>query len=205
MSEDYNNETKINIKEMCGMVCTFVVVFCLTGSIICLVDFYTQPIIKSNKEKLQAAQTDKLSQLALINKMISGAEDLIKLGSWKIHENNSDYFKIIKNNTVCGYSIISYGKGYSSLIETFIVVDPRCTLLGIEIVSQSETPGLGDGITSDEFKRQFIGCNLNKLNVSTTGEKEHIQAIAGATISSKAVAEDAVLHALTYLRENVLK
>ena len=65
------------------------------------------------------------------------------------------------------------------------------TLTGIEILESQETPGLGQEITSDEFKKQFI--NLKTIprityikNQKPTNPNE-IEAITGATISSKAI------------------
>lgn len=53
--------------------------------------------------------------------------------------------------------------------------------MGVEIVSLSETPGLGARVNNAEYLRQYVG----KGSGLTIGKE--ISAISGATISSKAV------------------
>jgi electron transport complex protein RnfG len=55
------------------------------------------------------------------------------------------------------------------------------TITAIKILNQNETPGLGARIIEPEFTRQFSNKDLSALN--------DIQAITGATISSRAVIE----------------
>ncbi len=65
------------------------------------------------------------------------------------------------------------------------------TLVGIEILDSQETPGLGQEITSDKFKSQFAGLKtlpgINYVKNTEPTEPNEIQAVTGATISSRAV------------------
>jgi len=86
------------------------------------------------------------------------------------------------------------GAGLWGSIEAYVgISEDETTLLGIEFISQEETPGLGGRIDEKEFKEQFRGIDL-------TGEKEefviytpapggNVDAIAGATLTSQAVAD----------------
>jgi electron transport complex protein RnfG len=61
---------------------------------------------------------------------------------------------------------------------------------GIQILESSETPGLGGKIRGEPFKNQFRGLQVERevgLVKSAEPEKGEIQAITGATISSRAV------------------
>ncbi len=71
------------------------------------------------------------------------------------------------------------GKGYSSVIETLVGMSLSGKISAIKVVSLSETPGLGMRVTENSFCGQFD--NRDALDLS------QVQAISGATISSRAV------------------
>jgi len=80
-----------------------------------------------------------------------------------------------------------------------IAVDPDFKVRKISILGHAETPGLGDEIEAESFQNQFIGKGPDHLTVLKTETTDYIQAISGATISSRAVAEDAVKAGLDFL------
>lgn len=84
-----------------------------------------------------------------------------------------------KEGRLVGVAFKTSGKGYSSTIETMVGMKKDATITTIKILSQNETPGLGAQITQPQFTRQFTLKNIGNLN--------EVQAITGATISSKAV------------------
>ena len=65
------------------------------------------------------------------------------------------------------------------------------TLVGIEILESQETPGLGQEIASEKFKSQFNGLrttpDITYVKNQKPSEPNEIEAITGATISSRAV------------------
>lgn len=90
------------------------------------------------------------------------------------------YYKGLgKEGKLIGVAFKAQGKGYSSTIETMVGMQKDGTITAIKVVSQDETPGLGARIAEPGFNGQFSGKNALDL----TG----VQAITGATISSKAV------------------
>lgn len=91
-----------------------------------------------------------------------------------------------------GYAFLAEGNGYQGLIKILAGADSKLTSLrGIEILESSETPGLGAEINSDSFKKQFAGLSLAHDIEYVKNEKPdkpyEIEAITGATISSRAV------------------
>lgn len=84
-----------------------------------------------------------------------------------------------KEGRLVGIAFKAAQKGYSSVVETVAGMKSDGTIIAIKVVSQNETPGLGSGITEPEFTGQFAGKSIAGLN--------EIQAITGATISSRAV------------------
>lgn len=102
------------------------------------------------------------------------------------------YYVYDGNHHLKGYCILSSGNGYQGEIKILIAIAADLEkLLGIKIVENVETPGLGGKITSDWFIEQFknlkfmpeIECVKNKKPV----KNNQIQAITGATISSSSV------------------
>ncbi|MFG0283276.1 MAG: FMN-binding protein [Phycisphaerales bacterium JB039] len=92
-----------------------------------------------------------------------------------------------------GYAIAAEGAGFQDTIRLLYGYDPGARqIIGMEILESRETPGLGDKIYKDAH---FVG-NFDALAVDPpivavkAGEKSapnEVDAITGATISSKAV------------------
>lgn len=90
------------------------------------------------------------------------------------------YYKAYdKGKKIVGVAFKASGKGYSGTIETMVGMKNDGTITAIKILSQNETPGLGAGVTKPSFTEQFNHKNIQDLS--------QVQAITGATISSKAV------------------
>jgi electron transport complex protein RnfG len=83
-----------------------------------------------------------------------------------------------------GFVFKASGKGYSSVIETLAGIFLDEKISAIKIISLNETPGLGMRVTKDKFTDQFN--HQNSLDLSG------VQAITGATISSRAVMNSVV-------------
>jgi electron transport complex protein RnfG len=106
-------------------------------------------------------------------------------------EENEGYYEAWENETLVGYAAIAEGPGYGATlggcdIKLVFGIEPdNRTIVGVRIIVHSETPGLGAKITEDEFLVQFEGKNLGELALRREGGE--IDAITGATISSKSV------------------
>jgi electron transport complex protein RnfG len=121
--------------------------------------------------------------------------------TWEPHHKHGEYYKAQKQGKVIGYIVRSFGKGYSGYIDTLISVDTNFVVQKIDVLHHTETPGLGDEIERDYFKNQFKGKTLEHLKVIKGETKEDIEAITGATISTRAVAEDAVKNGVILLKD----
>jgi electron transport complex protein RnfG len=91
-----------------------------------------------------------------------------------------------------GYAFKAEGNGYSSIIETMVGIDTTGLIKNIKIVSQKETPGLGDLSENDEpfsgkkwSTQQFRDKTLEDLKVDKDGGE--IVSITGATITSRTI------------------
>ena len=61
-------------------------------------------------------------------------------------------------------------------------------LTGIQVVSHKETPGLGSRVEEDQFTKKFKGLDI-KIDAGPGECPEGVDAISGATYSSKGVCE----------------
>lgn len=170
-------------KDIVKITLNLVIVYLIGGIILAGVYAKTSPIIFRNNEN---------AKKQALKSLMPEADDIKKAGEWTIHEKHAEYYVAKKGNDVIGYVVESFGKGYSSYIDTLIAVDKDFKVQKISILSHAETPGLGDEIMSDSFQKQFKGKDDAHLKVLKTDTTEYIQAISGATISSRAVTEDSV-------------
>lgn len=98
-----------------------------------------------------------------------------------------------ENGVIQGYAFPATGPGLWGTINSYVGINSDYSkILGLEFISQDETPGLGGRITEDWFKEQFRGIDLTKavgdnyvIYKPTTGG--NVDAIAGATLTSKSV------------------
>ena len=94
--------------------------------------------------------------------------------------NDTLYYKAHdKGGKLIGVAFKASGKGYSSTIETMVGARRDGTITAIKILSQNETPGLGARVSENNFTGQFNNKDIQGLSA--------VQAITGASISSKAV------------------
>lgn len=111
------------------------------------------------------------------------------------------YNIVKKDEQVIGYIFTTSAKGYGGDIQVMTAVNSDGTVAAIEILDASgETPGLGQNVTKasfyDQFKGLEKGISVIKGGTANT-ENNEINAVTGATISSKAVTK-AVDEALLY-------
>lgn len=93
-----------------------------------------------------------------------------------------------KDNNPVGYCVKTAPAGYGGAIEMITGVDANGLVTGVDIVSMSETAGLGTKTQDEAWLAQYAGKSSD-VAVITVGEPEEneISAVSGATVSSKAV------------------
>ena len=104
-------------------------------------------------------------------------------------------------DSTSGIVVHVQGKGLWGPIWGYVVLtDDRTTVKGVAFAHKSETPGLGAKISDDEFAKAFVGKilydnsgNFTSVRVVKKGqesdirEENRVDAISGATITSKGV------------------
>ena len=99
-------------------------------------------------------------------------------------------FFLREEGEVTGLAIEAAGRGgYGGDIVIMIGLDLRTgKMLGVEIVSHSETPGLGAQVEKPSFRKQWRGLGLD-TSPSLRSAGGQMDAISGATFSSTAMIE----------------
>lgn len=110
------------------------------------------------------------------------------------NEDGEIIYKAELDVKVLGYAFPVGGPGLWGSIDAYAgISEDFSTLLGIEFIEQSETPGLGGRIDEDAFKEQFRNLDLTKASsepiVYRPAAGGNVDAIAGATLTSQAVAD----------------
>ncbi|MDD5747384.1 MAG: FMN-binding protein, partial [Candidatus Omnitrophica bacterium] len=124
-------------------------------------------------------------------------QSVIKADRYEKKEDGMDYYEALDNSgAVIGWGVPLSGKGYGGPIRLLVGVDITGVITGVKVLGHSETPGLGSKInekgykqTEPAFLRQFNGKKNQDIVLIKGPTDSNIQAITGATISSRAVVE----------------
>jgi len=104
-------------------------------------------------------------------------------------KDNYTYYEVYIKNKLIGYALDASGKGFSSIIKIKIGLNLDKRIKDIKIIKQGETPGLGTRIKRKKFTDQFTNKTLKQVLLKKDSSKGTIDALTGATISSRAVSE----------------
>lgn len=99
------------------------------------------------------------------------------------------YYEGFDGDTPVGYVFTTQSKGYGGAVEIMTGIDLRGRVAGIQTLTLNETAGLGMNAKSETFREQFKGKS-GKIGVAKNNPDDNeIQALTGATITSKAVTD----------------
>lgn len=113
----------------------------------------------------------------------------------KVESVDFELYKVFDEaRALIGYALPYEGNGFQGKIRLMVgVKDDLNQLVGLEILEQVETPGLGTKVTEDPFTNQFNNLStepqVDWVKGSAPSKPNEIQAITGATISSKSVVQ----------------
>lgn len=171
-------------------------------------DLTKQPIAQAEYEKKQKAyqavfaeaaafESDEVLQKAALSKEIF-AEGVTGAYISEVLEAKNTQGECI------GY-VMSFAskEGYGGEITISMGVDLTGKITGLQVLSASETAGLGAKCKEDAFASQFAGIQSECVAYTKSGrtEQNEIDAIGGATITTKAVT-GAVNNALAFIYNN---
>jgi len=132
--------------------------------------------VKALKQVLPEFDNDVVNEVKLIQ--LENVKDSTEI-----------YFATL-NNVETGTAIVgSSEKGFSGLIKIMVGFNPDGTIKNISVLEQKETPGLGTKMKDDKFIKQYRGKNPSSFNLKATKDGGEIDALTGATITTRAFSE----------------
>lgn len=165
----------------------------LTGTltIVCVLAGLCLSVANKQTEEARRHQ-DRLARLEAIDAVLPHYDN--RPDEDKVEVEGVVFFIGRMEGKVVGVAFIQEGEGYGGGIEVMIGVSPEGELLGIDVVKHLETPGLGAKIDESDFKDQFFKdkrrepLTIDSI-IEVVKDGGEIEAITGATISSRGVCE----------------
>jgi electron transport complex protein RnfG len=187
------------------MIRTLMSVAMLSGFLVVLTYQLTKPIIAENQRRAIEAAVFKVIPEAVARKDFVIIEGELKpVTEDKPTEGILVYAGYGSEGKLKGIAAKAAAQGYADLIHILYGYDPACECIrGMKVLKLAETPGLGDKIITDaNFVANFEALDArlasdgqtlaNEIVTVKHGTKQNpweIDAISGATISSKAVSK----------------
>ncbi len=167
------------MKDMLKITLPLVAIFVVAGIIMSVTYRYTYPV------RYQAEKKEKEEAL---KEMAPDATDPIKAaGTWSADNKSYEYYQATAGGKSVEYIAETAGKGYSSFIKMLVSLSPDMKIREVKVLDMNETPGLGDQVLEKSFLDQFKGKSLSQIVLIKGETKENIQAVSGATYSSRGV------------------
>jgi electron transport complex protein RnfG len=167
------------MKDMLKITLSLVAIFIAAGLIMGVTYKFTSPI------KFKAEKKEK--EEALKEMAPTATDPIVPAGKWSLHSRNFEYYTATASGKPVAFISSTAGKGYSSFIQMLVSLSPDLKISEVKVLGMNETPGLGDQVLEKSFLDQFKGKALPQIVLIKGETKENIQAISGATISSRGV------------------
>ncbi|MBT8206003.1 MAG: RnfABCDGE type electron transport complex subunit G [Eudoraea sp.] len=111
---------------------------------------------------------------------------------FKIEEakDSIEFYPASKDSVIVGAAVTGASeKGYSGLVKLMVGFELDGSIKNIAVLEQKETPGLGTKMKGEKFLRQFRGKNPATFDLKVKKDGGEVDALAGATISTRAFSE----------------
>ncbi len=166
-----------NIKEHIVTTVTLFLICLIATFLLGVTNSVTAPIIAD-----LAVETEIKSRQVVFS-------DAASFGEVKQADDASIVEALDENGEKIGYVVVNIAKGYGGDISVMTGVDLDGKVTGVNILSHSETAGLGAKAATEKFRNQFSGL-ISGITVSKDkAGGNSIDAITGATITSRAVTQ----------------
>jgi electron transport complex protein RnfG len=149
-------------------------------------------VFQWTKKPIAKAQMDK--QLRAIEAVVKGYDNNPVLEKFKaVTPNGKDSLEMFpakRKGELIGMAVkTKSSKGYSGDIWIMVGFTMQGNIQNIVVIEHKETPGLGSKLTDPKFLNQFLEKNPGQLNLKVKKDGGTVDAISGATISSRAFSE----------------
>lgn len=171
---------KLNAKEVLVPAVSLFIICLVVTALLAVTNMVTAPKI----DELAAERQNEAKKVVLSDaESFSDEKTVEKDGvQYKYYEGLS------QSEEKIGYVFLTSAKGYGGDIDIMVGIGNDGSVKGVTVLSISETAGLGMNAKNDKFLNQYKDKN-SEISVIKTGtpSDNEIQALTGATITSKAV------------------
>lgn len=136
------------------------------------VDMLTRDIISENS---------RLEKENAIRALYPSLTDFSEREFAALPEGVNTVYLVYEGTRVSGNAVDLTVTGFGGDLNMMVAITPDGKVGGVRVISHGETPGFGSRATAAEYLAQYIGLS-GKLTLG-----EEIDAISGATVSSRAV------------------
>jgi Na+-translocating ferredoxin:NAD+ oxidoreductase subunit G len=183
------------MRDMIKMVVVLTVLSAFSGGLLAA-------IRDNTKEQIEVQQLTFVKGPAIKEIFKDAGNDPIA-DRFKLQDDGQErsFFVGVYDGNPKGVALESYGKGYGGDVGLMVGIDTETDkIIGVSVTTHSETPGLGALAKEDpNFSKQFSGLSLQDT-IKVTKDGGQINALSGATITSRAVAGAAASVAEIYNR-----
>ncbi len=117
-------------------------------------------------------------------------------------KDSAEVFPAFYKGKIAGIAVTGASdKGFSGLVKLMVGFHTDGSIHNIVVLEEKETPGLGNKMKNPAFIEQFIGKNPDKNNLHVKKDRGEIDALTGATISSRAFIESVLSAYKVFIRE----
>ncbi|NOX90209.1 MAG: RnfABCDGE type electron transport complex subunit G [Calditrichaeota bacterium] len=106
----------------------------------------------------------------------------------RLNDFEARYFPAVgKDSALVGYAIIVKApNGFGGDFDLMVGIDSTGRVLDTYVLNHKETPGLGDNMKKEDFKKQFRNRTLENTKWMVKKDGGDIDALTAATITSRA-------------------
>lgn len=176
------------MREGLRLIVVLTVVSLVAGAALAFTYQATMPRIRVNEEK---ARQQALKEVIPATASFTTETVTVQLTGTggKLEEKRVEVFRCLDAaGKLAGLAYIAEPAGFADVIRIMVGLDPeQGRITAIRVLELKETPGLGSKVKEEGFTRQFRGKGLSDAFTAARSGGD-VQAVTGATISSKAVA-----------------
>jgi electron transport complex protein RnfG len=189
------------MKDISKLALVLTIIAAGAGLILSVVEGVTRAPI-AEQRRLETLKALKAVLPAIDNAPDADTVSLVTGQDKKGRDVSRTFYRGRQGDVLSGVAFkVTATEGYGGNIEIMVGIDPDGVVSGIEILTHSETPGLGSKISEGWFKDQFRGKGLENADWRVKKDGGQFDQITGATISPRAVVK-AVKEGLEFYREH---
>jgi electron transport complex protein RnfG len=178
------------------VIIVLVLIAFLSAVLLAYVNKVTREPIEENKK----AETKKA--IGIVLRGLTGYQYPEIPQEMEVDSSPVKYFMAVDSNkNILGCAVIVKApNGFTNDFDMMVGVDSSGSVIDTYVLDHKETPGLGDGMSKEPFKKQFRGKNINNTKWLVKKDKGDIDAMTAATITSRAFTAGVKRALMTYNR-----